>query len=127
VWAAYQILHAQERRVFQLASSSSITQSPRILNIALYPLVHLIDQIIEHPNGGGLREYQFDQMFSSPRELVRIFHRRCGCSCLNFSLKDLYYNLKGNTSKMTRCNGCRTANKLVGVKVSTLTMTLMGT
>lgn len=99
----YQILHAQERGFFQLSSSTN----PDIFKAALMPLAYLIDQLLEHPNGGGLSNIQVNQMLTSPRELVRFFHRRCACSCL----KNIYYTLKDNTSKMTVRHGCKTANE----------------
>jgi hypothetical protein len=50
----------------------------------------------------ALSHSQRNHLIVSPRELVKFFDRKSACSCL----KDLYYNLKDNTSKKTWCHVC---------------------
>jgi hypothetical protein len=51
----------------------------------------------------GYSFLQFNQLCASPREAIKVFHRRSVCSCL----KDIYYNFKDNTRKQTLCNCCK--------------------
>jgi hypothetical protein len=68
----------------------------------LEPCINLISAIDGINNGGDEPGVQINQLWASPRDVIRMFHRRSACSCL----KDLYYNLKDNIPKMTRCGGC---------------------
>eukprot|EP00956_Cyclotella_meneghiniana_P031310 scaffold81874_cov50-Cyclotella_meneghiniana.AAC.1 len=45
----------------------------------------------------------FNDTRCSPRETVRLFHRQNSCDCL----KELYYKLKENTKRMSKCWNCR--------------------
>lgn len=75
---------------------------------ALKPLILLID-IVDHWIGDNclnLSNYQLNYAHVSPREFVKIFHRESTCS----HLKDLYYYLKDNSSKMTMCQYCKEKN-----------------
>jgi hypothetical protein len=78
-----------------------------LVTMGMKPLIYLIDKI-DHPNGDSSTYSQLNHLFSSPRELVRFFHRRSACSCL----EDLYYNLKDNTSKKTYCHGSKETSNL---------------
>jgi hypothetical protein len=94
------ILSIQEAGVDFIEFSSITTSDIGDLAIFLLPLISLITCI---ENGGGDPNYsQVNQTYASPREVIKMFHRRSHCSCL----KDLYYNLKDNTPKKTFCNGC---------------------
>jgi hypothetical protein len=78
--------------------------------IYLLPLFTAID-IIDLLNGNARSGVQADQFYTSPREVVKMFHRGSTCSCL----KDLYYNLKDNTPKMLGCYGCREISDLKNI------------
>jgi hypothetical protein len=98
------ILTAQETtEIFQLGSCTD--QHRRYFMVVFFaPIFSLIGMI--DPREGdtyGYGSFQFNQLSASPREMLKMFHRRSACSCL----KGLYYNLKDNTPKMTQCNGCK--------------------
>jgi hypothetical protein len=75
----------------------------RDVTVYLMPVAILV-LLIE--NGPNSYYSQQNHLSTSPREMVKMFHRRSPCSCL----KDLYYTLKDNTSIQTWCNGCETAS-----------------
>jgi hypothetical protein len=94
------ILSIQDAGVDFIQFASITTPAIGDLAIFLLPLISLITCI---ENGGGDPSYsQVNHTYASPREVIKMFHRRSSCSCL----KGLYYNLKDNTPKKTVCNGC---------------------
>jgi hypothetical protein len=74
-----------------------------ILGVFFLPLLDLI-HCVDRTNEDGVNTIQMNHTVSSPRALIKLFHRRSCCSC---GLKDLYCNLKDNTSKRTWCSGCK--------------------
>jgi hypothetical protein len=92
------ILDSQKNGLDFIRFASSDTP---YLAIVFLPLITFIEEIVR-TNGEGLTTSRFNNLFASPRELIRLFHRRRVCGCL----KNLYYNLKDNTAKRTICHGC---------------------
>jgi hypothetical protein len=93
------ILHLQETDIIQFASCTAIEMKSFMVFIFM-PIIALIGLI--DPREGDTYGIKFNQLCASPREAIRVFHRRSSCSCL----KDLYYNLKDNCSKKTWYNYC---------------------
>jgi hypothetical protein len=82
------ILSAQDTGYIEITSSTA--QKMRVCSIVLMPLIAAIDiDLIDARNGDncGFTSLKFSQQCVSPREAVRVFHRRSGCSCL----KDIKY------------------------------------
>jgi hypothetical protein len=92
----------------QVSSCASPEMGP--LSMSLLPLRRTI-AMIDAVHGSGWKRFQVDQLCSCPRDLVRIFHRGSACSCL----KELYYNLKDNTPKKLRCEGCKEISDLKNI------------
>jgi hypothetical protein len=75
----------------------------------------------DHPHRLDWRtKWRWSQAFSDQSSIrqstwsgktLSFFHRKSVCSCL----KDLYYNLKDNTSKRTFCHGCEKTSKVKNI------------
>jgi hypothetical protein len=96
------ILYAQEKGFLQFESCDAREIIPVGFICLMVPLIYLIAEVTRQ-GGDSFSSLQLNQISTSLRGLVRLFHRRSPCSCI----KDLYYSLKDNKPKMTYCDGCK--------------------